>query len=229
MRSFKALYHEGGIIKYLRPKFYASVFLPVKSLKKSIKNVILYLYNNTCKYMTTVEILTLTNIILTAITLTVTYFNYRHSREKDFQDNLHKIKSESYKTIIDQCLDGWQQLDINSTPFEKIYDCKDKTEWDVYYEKNVSTLIHIGFDIQKTIFKETVFLPSKVMDTVFEFSNKCIRYVVIAGNFDTSLLIEKQDELHELFFEVINSLRSDLGIEMIDKSLKKRIKEMSNF
>jgi hypothetical protein len=179
--------------------------------------------------MTTPEILTLANIILTAITLTVVYFNYRHSREKDFQDNLYKIKVKSYKKIINQCLDVWQQLDINSTPFVQIYDFKNENEWTIYYEKEVTKLIHIGFDIQKTVFRETTFLPAKVMDTIFDFSNKCIRYVVIAGHFDTGLIIEKQDELHVLFFEVINSLRTDLGIEIIDESLQKRIGEMSNW
>lgn len=178
--------------------------------------------------MTTTEILTLTNIILTAITLTVVYSNYRHGREKDFQDSLYKIKVESYKKIVDQCVDVWQQLDINSTPFVQIYDCKDKDEWELYCEKEVTKLVHLGFDIQKTIFKETTFFPAKVMDAVFDFSNKCIRYVVIATHFDTALIIEKQDELHETFFEVVNSLRADLGIAVIDESLQKRIGEMSN-
>ena len=66
------------------------------------------------------------------------------------------------------------------------------------------------------------------MDTVFEFSNKCIRYVVVASHFDTGLIIERQDELHELFFEVVNTFRSDLGIEVINESLKSRIGEMNS-
>lgn len=178
--------------------------------------------------MTTTEILTTVNIGLTVITIAVSYANYTHIRQKNFQENLYKIKLEAYKKLIDQCLDTWRQLDINASPFVEIYDFDTKDEWEKYYEKEVGKLVHLGFDIQKTIFKETTFLPSKVMDTVFEFSNKCIRYVVIAAHFDTGLIIERQDELHELFFEVVNVFRKDLGIEIIDESLKSRIGEMNS-
>ena len=177
--------------------------------------------------MTTAEVLTLTNIILTAIALAVGYSNFKHLREKDFHDILYKTKFDTYKIIIDQCLDVWRQLDINSTPFVEIYDIKDKADWEIYHEKEISKLIHLGFDIQKTVFKYTTYLPGNVMDKVFEFSEKCIRYVVIAYHFDTGLIIEKQDELHKLFFEVVNSFRSDLGIEIIDESLKTRLSQIN--
>ena len=122
----------------------------------------------------------------------------------------------------------WRQLDINSTPFVQIYDFNNKEDWQKYYEKEVGKLVHLGFDIRKTIFKETTFLPSKVMDTVFEFSNKCISYVVVASHFDTGLIIERQDELHKLFFDVVDAFRNDLGIEVINESLKIRIGEMNS-
>lgn len=53
--------------------------------------------------MTNPEILTVVNIILTVITIAVSYANYTHIRQKDFQDNLYKIKVEAYKNLIDQC------------------------------------------------------------------------------------------------------------------------------
>lgn len=178
--------------------------------------------------MTTPEILTMVNIFLTVITIAVSYANYTHTRQKEFQENLYKIKIETYKKIIEQCHDAWHQLDINSTPFVEIYSIKEKHDWEIYYKKEVVKLIHLGFDIEKIIFKETMFLPTKVMDKVYEFATKCIRYVVIASHFDTGLIIEHQDELHELFFEVVNAFRNDLGIEIIDESLKSRIGEMNN-
>jgi hypothetical protein len=178
--------------------------------------------------MTNPEILTTVNIVLTVITIAVSYSNYTHIRQKDFQDSLYKIKVEAYKKLIEQCHDAWHQLDINSTPFVQIYDFNTKEEWEDYYKREVAGLVHIGFDIEKTIFKETMFLPAKVMDKVYEFTTKCIRYVVIASHFDTGLIIEQQDELHELFFEVVNTFRSDLGIEVIDESLKSRIGEMNS-
>ncbi len=178
--------------------------------------------------MTTPEILTTVNIFLTVITIAVSYANYTHIRQKDFQDNLYKIKVEAYKKLIDQCLDTWRQLDINSTPFVQIYDFKTKEEWQAYYEQEVGKLVHLGFDIQKSIFRETTFLPSKVMDTVFAFSEKSIRYVVNAVHFDTGVIVAGQDELHELFFDVVNAFRTDLGIEVINDSLKSRIGEMNS-
>lgn len=178
--------------------------------------------------MSNPAILTTINIFLTVITFAVTYANYTHLREKDFQENLYKIKVEAYQNLIEQCLDSWRQLDINAAPFVQIYDFKTKADWEDYYQKEVSGLTHLGFNIQKTIFKEATFLPSKVMETVFEFSNICVRYVVVAVHFDTGLIIEKQDELHELFFEVVNAFRTDLEIEVINESLKSRIGEMNN-
>lgn len=178
--------------------------------------------------MTTTEILTLTNIVLTAIAIAVTYANYTHIREKDFQDNLYKTKVEAYRTLIEQCVDIWRQLDINSTPFVQIYDVKDEAQWMEYFLKEIHPLYHLAFDLQKEIFRHTTFLPSKVMDKVFEFSEECLSYITTASHFDTGLIIQRQDELHDLFFELVNTLRSDLGIELIDESLNRRIGEINN-
>lgn len=178
--------------------------------------------------MSTGEILTLVNICMTAVSMSILYFNYRHTREKDFHDNIYKLKLDSYKKIIAQCHNAYKTLDINSTPFAQLYDIKDTQEWRKYYEQSITPLFRIGFDIRDIIYTDTVFLPSHVMDETFKFSDNCLQFVTICAHQNSEYIINKQDELHDLYFNVVNTIRADLGIEIIDDSLKARINMLTN-
>ena len=173
--------------------------------------------------MTVSEILTLVNIILTAFTLTVAYFTYRHSREKDFQDKLYQIKIEAFKDINEKCYSAYKKLNINSTPIVQIYDFTEKTDWEIYYKKEVVQMQQIGFDLQNDVYKYTVFIPADIGDKLYFFSDLCMSFVEECIHFDPELLIEKQKILWDSYADLVKTMRKDLMVDVIDYGLFNRI------
>ena len=173
--------------------------------------------------MATEQFFTLVALLLTAANASLTYFNFRHNRKKDFQDKLYQLKLEAYKELNDACYLITRSLDINSSPFVEIYEFEDKKEWIKYCEQNMGNEISKGFDIQKLTYKYSLILPSNIIDKYYDFTNQCIAFVTMSYHFDTSLIIHNQENLWDLYIELLNEFRKDLKIESIDSSLKKRI------
>lgn len=176
--------------------------------------------------MTTEETLTTINIFLTSITLVVGYLTYRFSKKKDFEDQLFQIKIEAYKEINEACFKAFQKLDVNSTPFVEMYDFKTENEWRKYYEKEVTPLFYIGFDIEKLVFKHTLFLPPGIVDKFDEYGQYCLSYITQFGHFDSKLNCESSDRLWEMYTELLGLLREDLKVLELDKGLVSRIKRI---
>jgi hypothetical protein len=170
---------------------------------------------------TIVSILTIAFSFAAAL---VGLLNYQHIRQNEFQSKLFQIKIDAYRRIIEQCHGAYIQLDINTEPFNAIYK-KSKDEWQEYFLKEISPLYKLGFDIESLVYKETIFLPSEVMDCVHNFSQRCLSFVTISSHYDAGLIIEDQNQIHRLYFEVVNSFRKDLNIDLIDQSLIARMRE----
>lgn len=173
--------------------------------------------------MTIEQTFTLTTIILTTVNVGLTYFNLKYNRKKDFQDKLYQLKLDAYRELNESCYEATQRLDINSTPFVQIYDFKDKSEWTEYCKQNMGEQFIQSFDLQKLTFKNSLILPSDIVDKYHEFTNFCISFVTSSYHFDQGLIINNQDRLWDLYTDLLNSFRKDLQIETIDGSLSKRI------
>jgi hypothetical protein len=163
------------------------------------------------------------NIIILAANVGIIYWTLIHNKKKDFEDQLFKEKFDTYKQLIDSSYDALKALDINSDPFRKIYDIKDKAEWQEYFQKEVSKLYKIGFGLEDNIRKKSIYLPATVVDKFIEYSHLCMGYVTNCYHYDTGVIIDCQDRLSDLFFDLVNEIRSDLNIDLIDESLKTRI------
>lgn len=173
--------------------------------------------------MNTLEIITLCNTILTTAALTVTYFNYHHSRKKDFQDKLFQIKLDAYKELNAKCYDAYLKLNINSHPFNEVYNIISKTAWDIYFDKEITKLYHVGFNLQETIYSYSYLLPNDVIEKYYNFSSFCLSFITNSAHYDTGLMSDTTEKLWENYTQLINLIRHDLNIEMIDKGLLKRI------
>lgn len=173
--------------------------------------------------MTPIEIFTLINTLLTTLTLTISYFNYHHSRKKDFQDKLFQIKLDAYKDLNAKCYDAYLTLNINSTPFNKIYDFENKADWDVFFDKEFKGLYKVGFQLQESIYGYGYLLPNDVIEKYFDFSNFCLGFVTMSAHFDTALIVDNSDRMWAYYIELLNLIRHDLKIEVIDKGLLKRV------
>lgn len=173
--------------------------------------------------MTTIETLTLVNIILTALTLTIAYFNYLHFRKKEFQEKLYQIKIDAYKDISRRCYDAYQELDVNSSPFVEIYDHKDKKAWEAHFLQEVTKMYKVGNSLEKHVYQYTIFIPNDLADKIYEYAGICTSYVTQFSHFDTGLNCHTHDKIWELYIDIIEAIRNDLKIEIIDRSLLKRI------
>jgi hypothetical protein len=173
--------------------------------------------------MTIEQTFTLATITLTALNVGLTFFNLKYSRKKDFQDKLYQLKLDAYKELNESCYEATQRLDINSTPFVQIYDFKDKNEWTEYCKQNMGEQHHLSFNLQKLTYKNSLILPSDIVDKYHEFTNFCIAFVTSTYHFDTGTIINNQDRLWELYTDLLNSFRKDLKIETIDGGLRQRI------
>lgn len=176
--------------------------------------------------MTTEETLTTINIFLTSITLGVGYLTYRFSKKKDFEDKLFQIKIDAFKEINDACFSAYQKLDVNSTPFVEMYDFKSEKEWRKYHKKKITPLFKIGIDIEKLVFKHTLFLPPKIVDKIDNYGQYCLSYITQYGHFDSGLNCESYDRLWEMYTELLGLLREDLKVLELEKGLVSRIKRM---
>ena len=176
--------------------------------------------------MKTEHILTSVNIFLTSITFGVGYLTYKFSKKKDFEDKLFQIKIEAYKEINESCFKAFQKLDVNSTPLVEIYDFKKEKEWKKYYKKNVTKLFSVGLNLEKLVFKHTIFLPPKIVDKLDNYSQYCISFITQYSHFNQKLNVESSDRLWEMYTELLGLLREDLKVLELDKGLVSRIKRI---
>lgn len=173
--------------------------------------------------MKTEHYLTLFGIFLTLINIILTYFNLRFSRRKEFQDKLFQLKFEAYNELNNACYESVNRLDINSTPFVQIYDFKQKDEWVEYCENNMGNEYKQSHDIQRLMYKYSLILPSDIIEKYYEFTNACISFVTSCYHFDSELISNNQNQLANLYVDLINKFRTDLNIDLIDGSLSRRI------
>lgn len=163
------------------------------------------------------------NIIILAINVGLIYWTLIHNRKKDFEDQLFKEKFDIYKSLIESAYDALKKLDINSSPFVEIYDIKTKKEWEEYIQKEAGKMFKIGFGLEDKIRKKSIYLPATVVEKFIEYARLCVWYVTNTYHYDTGSIIDVQDKLWGLFFDLTNEIRADLKIDLIDESLKNRI------
>ena len=165
----------------------------------------------------------LANLFLLAINLIFLYYSFKRNRKKDFEDQLFKTKLTAYYSIAEKCFEALLKLDAESTPFNKIYEIKDKDEWELYFQKNISPLYEVGFNLMSEVNRHSILLPNEILKELNSYSNLCLGYVTNYFHLDSNIVIDCEERLWKKYNELINSIRTDLKIELIDESLNRRI------
>ena len=173
--------------------------------------------------MKTQTIFTLSTILLTSINVGLTYLNIRNGRRKEFEDKLFQLKLDAYNEMNQVCYEAIKRLDINSSPFCDIYNFKEKEEWEKHYTENVNEQLHYGFEMRDLIFKYTLIIPSTIISKYEIFTNHCINYVTICAHFDIEMIMDKENKISDLYYDLLNDFRIDLKIDIIDGGLRQRI------
>jgi hypothetical protein len=133
------------------------------------------------------------------------------------------MKVDAYKSLNDACYASIMRLDINSTPYVEIYNYADENEWLKYCEANMGAEIIEGFRLRDLVYRQVIYLPTEIVDKFYDFSNDCLSFVTQAYHFDASIIIANQDRLWEKYIDLMNSIRKDMNIEIIDTGLRRRI------
>jgi len=171
-------------------------------------------------------IITFINIAVLLINSFLIYKTFFSERKRKFEDVLFDKKLKTYQEIIDRLYEISSKLDYSSEPFDSIHRFSEKSEWQKYCEKEVLPLISMGINLHINIQRDYgLLLPEKVLKIIDDFSIYATRMVVESHHFDGELIIAKQDKMQGKLFDLINVMRSDLGIEIIDESLRNRLKE----
>ena len=157
------------------------------------------------------------------------YFLYRiflSDRKRKFEDMLYDKKLLLYQEILNKVSEISSILDYSSEPFDSIHKFDDKSEWEKYCEKEIFPLISHGMNLLEDIQKlYSLLIPEKILKILENFSMYSVRFVVESYHFEGEIILEKQLKMLNIKFDLINEMRSDLKIDLIDESLKDRLKE----
>ena len=77
--------------------------------------------------------------------------------------------------------------------------------------------------MQESIYGYAYLLPTAVIEKYDDFSNFCLGFVTMSAQFDTALIVDNTDRMWAYYTELINLIRHDLKIEVIEKGLLKRV------
>ena len=165
------------------------------------------------------------NIVILGFNGLVIYWTFYRAKNKDFEKHLFDKKLNAYEKINVECSKIFDRIDVNSSPFVEIYDCKSKKEWEKYYEKNIAKMCGIGIRyFEKVQADYGLIISNKVLSSLDEFITISTRFTVEAHHFDTGILVDKQDRAYNLLDNLRQEMRKDLKLEEIDKSLRNRLK-----
>lgn len=71
--------------------------------------------------------------------------------------------------------------------------------------------------------ESSILLPENILLDINNFIIRCNRLLIEHYNFDNELSIDNYNKLCDLHDDVINEIRKDLHVEILNKKLKKRL------
>jgi len=159
-------------------------------------------------------------IALTA--LVVSLIQHRRSRRISNEDvifkeklNIYKILAKKAAIFIEQTYSiiEWQQ-DYQGT----------KDEWiEEGAKKNFKEYMVSVHDFDAELAEYSPVLPESYIRKAQGLNEKMTRLLVNSYHFDNLILFETYDQLIDLHNELINLSREDLHVDILQKSLKKRL------
>ena len=171
--------------------------------------------------MNTSDILSSVAIILSIASIILTFLNYNREKNKSNQDLLYQDKLNSYKELMFLANDCFAKLfDIVNKVQDNTYK---KDLWEKKWHKFSGTYYSVGFNFQKHVQKNSLIIPEKIYNNLFEISNEFIGFVTSSYHCEVSITHNSYEYLSEHLFEIENMFKSDLKIDILEKGLKSRI------
>lgn len=169
------------------------------------------------------EILQFLSLIITALTAIILVKTYKRNRKIDLENHLFKLRTESYSEIVYQIEKLFSKMRSMILVIEKVI----KGELVMTPEdfQTISSEVDaVVFDIDAFITKHSIYFSEETLETLLDFSHKL--YGETPDDLTLDQTLEKLNFYYDSQMILANkaniSMRSDLGIEELNKSLFKR-------
>lgn len=166
------------------------------------------------------------NIVVLIINAVFIYKGFFSERKRKFEDILFERKLQLYQEINERIYNIVSVLNYSSEPFNSIHRIKKKDDWIKHHDEQILPLLQYGFGLSLEIHKDYgILLPENILSILDDFSFFATRMVVESVHFDGEIILDKQNRMIDKRFELLDAMRRDLGVDEIDESLRKRIRE----
>lgn len=170
---------------------------------------------------TTIQVIAIGLAILAWI---VSFIQLRRSRRQNNEDIIFQNKIDAYRQIILQAYDFLQK---SFFILDELPDFKgNKNEWT---EKRMPELFRqlnpLIEKMDSDFIAQVMFMPDDFIKKYNEFSFKCQRLLVEHYHFDNQLSIDTYMKLTEMHNDLINEVRQDLHINLLNEKLKYRLQK----
>jgi hypothetical protein len=170
---------------------------------------------------TTIQIIAIGLAILAWI---VSFIQLRRSRRQNNEDIIFQNKIDVYRQIISQTYDFLQK---SYFILDELPDFKgNKEEWTETKMPELYRQLNPMIDKMDSDFiGHVIFLPDDFIKKYNEFSFKCQRLLVEHYHFDNQVSIETYMTLTEMHNDLINEVRRDLHVDLLNEKLKYRLQK----
>lgn len=172
--------------------------------------------------MTPSENIALIAVGISLLAFLISFLSFRREKKKANQDLLFQEKINAYKEI------SFLGNKIYSDFFDIINRVQEfdgtKKEWDKKFIKFSGDYYDQAFEFQNLLSKYMVILPSKIYESVENYSLNLMGFVTMSGHNDNEIIIDGYDRLGDQLKIIIKLIRADLNSDKLNVGLSKRIK-----
>jgi hypothetical protein len=166
--------------------------------------------------------------VISGIALVLSILAYRRQRSFDNENHFFQVKLENYSEIIGSAAEVFGSVYDNLQEIE--YELSELLpDNEVLHELCVSIEDSMD-DFRIALHRTAGFMPKEIVAELDDFFNTLydLQFAVHHKNIDKKELaasIDKAANLEDQIDSITNLMREDLGIEIIDRRLKRRSKE----
>jgi hypothetical protein len=163
-------------------------------------------------------------IVLAILAWFISFIQLRRSRRQNNEDIVFQHKIEAYRITIAQAYDFLQRSHFI---LDELADYKgDENSWVEGRMPEIFREINPILDKMDSDFiQHVMFLPELFVKRYNDFSFKAQRLLVEHYHFDNGVSIETYQMLTEMHSELINEVRKDLHIDLLNEKLKYRLEK----
>lgn len=161
-------------------------------------------------------------IVISIVALVVPYLTYKREEKQANQDIIFQEKVNAYKAITHESFTIYQNYFdlVNKVQFYE----GTEDEWENTVLKEVTSFYHLSFDLKKSLYSYSVLLPSNIFKEAEELSESFLGFVTNATHCNSRIIIESYEHIGNKLYKLVDLIRKDLNVDVLNTELSNRIK-----